>query len=75
MLTKRDNGSSTKKGPGRLHCNGVKKAPKPKPAAGSWAGPHTNPAANARRAVKTEIGARQYRKQRKALAAAAREAA
>lgn len=39
MRTKRDNGSSTKKG----------------------------------RAVKAEIGARQYRKQRKALATAARE--
>lgn len=74
MLTKRDNGSSTKKGPGRLHCNGVKKAPNPNAAAGSWLGLHTNEAANARRAVKAAIGARQYRKQRKALAAAARAA-
>lgn len=74
MLTKRDNGSSTKKGPGRLHGNGIKKVPKPKAAAGSWLGQHTNEAANARRAVKAQIGARQYRKQRKALAAAARTA-
>lgn len=73
MITKRDNGSSTKRGPGRIHCDGIKKTPKPKPS-GHWVGPHTNPAANARRAVKAEIGARQYRKQRKALAAARREA-
>lgn len=33
---------------------------------------HHNPAANARRKVKAAIGARQYRKQRKALAREAR---
>jgi|JI9StandDraft_1071089.scaffolds.fasta_scaffold61701_2 hypothetical protein len=38
-------------------------------------GHHMNKAANARRAVKAVIGARQYRKQRKALALATREAA
>lgn len=74
MITKRDNGSGTKKGPGRLHCNGAKKAPKPKAAAGSWLGQHTNEKANIRRAVKAQIGARQYRKARKAAAAAARAA-
>ena len=36
-------------------------------------GQHTNERANDRRAVKVLIGARQYRKQRKALAKAARE--
>lgn len=39
---------------------------------GYWHGQHTNEKANTRRAVKATIGARQYRKQRKALAAAAR---
>ncbi len=39
---------------------------------GYWHGQHTNEAGNARRSVKAAIGARQYRKQRKALAAAAR---
>lgn len=70
MITKRDNGTSTKKGPGRIHVQGVKKAPKPKPVGGAWLGQHANVSANARRAVKAEIGARQYRKQRKAAKAA-----
>lgn len=37
-----------------------------------WNGQRTNALANERRAVKRLIGARQYRKQRKALALAAR---
>lgn len=36
---------------------------------------HTNPRLNARRAAKAEIGARQYRMQRKALRRAAKESA
>lgn len=36
---------------------------------------HLNPRANARRAAKAEIGARQYRMQRKALRRAAMESA
>lgn len=36
---------------------------------------HRNPRANARRAAKAEIGARQYRMQRKALRRAAMESA
>jgi len=36
-----------------------------------WLGQHTNDRKNARRAVKAAIGARQYRKQRQALARAA----
>lgn len=40
-----------------------------------WKGPHTNPAANARRKAKRAIGHRQYRLQRKALARATRAAA
>lgn len=71
MITKRDNGTSTKRGPGRIHCDGIKKAPTPKAPAGDWLGPHTNEAANARRAVKAKIGARQYRKAVKALKRAA----
>lgn len=63
----------TKKGPGRRHKSGQKHGAAPVPqVGGEWLGQHTNAAANARRAVKAEIGARQYRKQRKALAAAAR---
>ena len=73
MLTKRNNGSSTKTGPGRLHCDGIKKAANSKSPGGSWLGQRTNDAANARRAVKEEIGERQYRKQCKAMAALARE--
>jgi hypothetical protein len=72
MITKRDNGTSTKSGPGRLSCDGIKKTRKPKSAPGDWIGQHTNPSSNARRKVKAKIGARQYLKQRKALAAAAR---
>lgn len=60
---------STKKGPGRRHKSGHKHGRAPAPQkGGAWLGQHTNPAGNARRAVKAEIGARQYRKQRKALA-------
>ena len=73
MLTKRDNGSCTKTGPGRIPVQGVKKAKTPKRSTGAWLGQHTNNAANARRKAKAEIGARHYRKQRKALAQAARE--
>lgn len=62
----------TKRGPGRKHGQRVKHGTKPTPPTGNWLGQHTNPKANARRALKCEIGARQYRKQRKALAAAAR---
>ena len=40
-----------------------------------FAGQHTNERANDRRHVKALLGARQYRKQRKALAKAAREMA
>lgn len=65
--------SATKSGPGRYHSDGHKratvKAPKGAPAGFVQ---HTNPKANARRSVKSEIGARQYRKQVKALAALAR---
>lgn len=75
MITKRDNGSSTKRGPGRIHVEGVKRARKPKGSTGPFAGQHTNPAKNAQRDAKAVMGARQYRKQRKALAMAAREAA
>lgn len=68
--------SATKRGPGRVHAKGLKKA---KPLRQTGAGidfvQHTNERANARRSVKADIGARQYRKQRKALSAAARVAA
>lgn len=67
MLTKRDNGSSTKRGPGRIHCDGVKKH-KPKTPTGAGFGfvQYVNPAANARRAAKAASSARQYRKAVKA---------
>lgn len=66
----------TKSGPGRKHGERVKHgaATKP-PRAGIGFVQHKNPRKNARRALKAEIGARQYRKQRKALAIAAREPA
>lgn len=48
---------------GRL---GVHQAPQ-------FLGQHTNPAGNARRKVKKEIGARQYRKNRNALMRAVRQ--
>ena len=69
------NASATKSGPGRRHVEGLKRGKDDHPPAGHFAGTHTNPKANARRAVKDEIGARQYRKQRKALAAQARATA
>lgn len=63
----------TKKGPGRRHKQGQDHGAAARPTGGHFLGQHTNPAANARRAVKATIGARQYRKQRKALALAARQ--
>lgn len=69
------NAHPTKKGPGRKHGHKVKHGTAQKPPVGEFAGQHTNPRANARRAVKADIGARQYRKQRKALSLAAREQA
>ena len=57
----------TKKGPGRRHAEVKHGAAPVPPKGGAWFGQHTNPAANVRRAVKAEIGARQYRKQRKAF--------
>jgi hypothetical protein len=70
------NASSTKSGPGRRHVDAHKRGKAEKGGQpGDFAGTHTNPQANARRAVKESIGARQYRKQRKALALAAREQA
>jgi hypothetical protein len=71
----RRNRSATKKGPGRRHANGRDRARRAAVPKGHWSGPHTNPAANAARAAKAEIGARQYRKQRKVLARAAKESA
>jgi hypothetical protein len=70
------NAHPTKRGPGRKHDGHKKRgaAPKP-PRAGVGFVQHKNPRKNARRTLKAEIGARQYRKQRKALALAAREAA
>ena len=63
----------TKAGPGRRHA-AVPHGAAPKPDKGAPAGfvQHTSPKGNARRAVKADIGARQYRKQRKALSLAAR---
>jgi hypothetical protein len=75
MITKRSNGTSTKRGPGRIHAEGVKKTRTPKRTAGDWLGQHTNPIRNAQRANKAQIGARQYRKLAKAVARAAREVA
>lgn len=69
------NASATKSGPGRRHVDGEKRAKRERGPTGHFAGQHTNPRANARRAVKADIGARQYRKQRKALSLAAREQA
>jgi hypothetical protein len=68
--------SATKSGPGRVYLRGHKKAsPVKAKGAGKGFEQRTNDAANTRRKVKAEIGARQYRKQRKALAIAARVAA
>lgn len=65
----------TKRGPGRRHAE-VEHGAAPKAnKGGAWLGQRVNEVANARRAVKAAIGARQYRKQRKALAAAARDGA
>ena len=69
------NASATKSGPGRRHVQGLKRGKADRSPSGEFAGTHTNPQANARRAVKEAIGARQYRKQRKALAAHARATA
>jgi hypothetical protein len=66
----------TKKGPGRRHKSGQKHGAAPvTPKGGKFLGQRVNAATNARRSVKAEIGARQYRKQRKALASSAREVA
>ena len=68
----------TKRGPGRRHKSGQEHGAAPVPAVPVggplWLGHRVNAAANARRSVKAEIGARQYRKRRKALARAARSA-
>jgi len=69
------NAQPTKKGPGLKHGHKVKHGKAPQLPVGRFAGQHTNPHANARQAVKADIGARQYRKQRKALSFAAREQA
>lgn len=67
MLTKRNNGSSTKRGPGRIHCDGIKKhTPKAPTGAGFGFVQHTNPAKNARRIAKAASGARQLIKAVKA---------
>lgn len=69
--------SSTKRGPGRFHVNGTKKAPKPRANRGAWLGQHTNPAKNAIRQAKAASSPRQYRNAVKAARriAAAQEAA
>jgi hypothetical protein len=61
------NKHSTKAGPGRRHAQGHKRVSTVAPKGGAWLGQHTNEKKNAQRAVKREIGARQYRKQVKAL--------
>ena len=71
----RRNGSTTKKGPGRRHANGCKRARPALTPLGEWTGQHTNPAANARRAVKAQIGACQRLALIAVLARAARESA
>lgn len=64
----------TKSGPGRKAGNGVDHGRADKPGKGAAAAfvLHSNPKAKARRAVKAEIGARQYRMQRKAMSIASR---
>ena len=59
--------STTKRGPGRRHVSGHKRAT-PIAAKGAPAGfvQHTNPAKNARRKAKAASGARQYLKAVKA---------
>lgn len=69
------NAHPTKRGPGRFHKSGQAHGAVPAPSKGAPVGhvQRVNPARAARSAVKAAIGARQYRKQRKALAASARE--
>jgi hypothetical protein len=56
------NPSATKRGPGRFHESGHKKATPPKQrSAGLWLGLHTNPEKNARRELKRSLGARKVR--------------
>ncbi len=63
--------SSTKRGPGRYHVNGHKKAASPKPhgmGAGADFVVHKNPAKNERRAaIKACGGIRQFKRARQAL--------
>lgn len=69
------NAHPTKRGPGRFHKSGQAHGAVQTPPKGAPEGhvQRINPSRAARSAVKSAIGARQYRKQRKALAAAARE--
>ena len=67
--------SSTKRGPGRYHLDGCKKAASPKPHS-MGAGPdfvvHKNPAKNERRAlIKACGGIRQFKRARRAAHSAA----
>ena len=64
----------TKSGPGRYHSSGTKHGAAPVPDKGAGIGhlQRRDELANARRTGKATICARQYRKQRKALARAAR---
>lgn len=66
--------STTKRGPGRIHTPGHKKAT-PVPSKGAPLGfvQHTNPRKNAVRKAKALAGARQYRMARKAAARIAAE--
>lgn len=61
----------TKKGPGRRHGQGVPHGFVEKPLTGAWAGPRTNEARHAERALVKELGKRQARIAVKAKRAAA----
>lgn len=67
--------SATKSGPGRVHTPGHKRGKPPSLRSGASLGfaQHTNDRKNLRRRAKAEMGARQYRKQVKALRLASRE--
>lgn len=61
----------TKKGSGRRHKDGAKHGAAAKPPKGAWAGPHTNPEKNARRAaIKAAGGIRQFKRHRASVRAA-----
>ena len=56
----------TKSGPGRRHGQAVNHGATPVPLTGEWIGKRTSVQKNSERALKRELGARQFKRQQKA---------